>query len=410
MSQKHKEAGLTRREFVTTMGLAGLAAAGVGATAALAAPPEPPPATQADTVPRRQLGKTGVNVPILSLGCMFDTINNQLLLRQAVKWGVTYWDTAEHYGNTLSEEGIGRFFARNPDDRQKIFLVTKLETKGGDLTQRLDQCLRRMQTSYLDLFLVPAVDSMDELTPAIKDWAGQMKKAGKFKLFGFATHTNMEDCLLGAAKLDWIDAVMTTYNFRVMSNPKMQAAVDACARAGVGLVAMKSQAGRPSGLEVPSEAKVDMGERFIKRGFTDKQAKLKLVWENPHFASICSQMHNLTIMAANVAAARDLTKLTRQEIDSIHRYAADTRENYCAGCGKICQEAVGGAVPVHEVMRCLMYHRYYGDPELARLTFSRLREEVRRRLVEVDYSTAEQACPNGLAITELMRQASELLT
>jgi predicted aldo/keto reductase-like oxidoreductase len=220
----------------------------------------------------------------------------------------------------------------------------------------------------------------------------------------------MEDCLLGAAKLDWIDAVMTTYNFRVMSNPKMQAAVDACARAGVGLVAMKSQAGRPSGLEVPSEAKVDMGERFIKRGFTDKQAKLKLVWENPHFASICSQMHNLTIMAANVAAARDLTKLTRQEIDSIHRYAAETRENYCAGCGKICQEAVGGAVPVHEVMRCLMYHRYYGDPELARLTFSRLREEVRRRLVEVDYSTAEQACPNGLAITELMRQASELLT
>jgi len=410
MSQKHKEAGLTRREFVTTMGLAGLAAAGVGATAALAAPPEPPPATQADTVPRRQLGKTGVNVPILSLGCMFDTINNQLLLRQAVKWGVTYWDTAEHYGNTLSEEGIGRFFARNPDDRQKIFLVTKLETKGGDLTQRLDQCLRRMQTSYLDLFLVPAVDSMDELTPAIKDWAGQMKKAGKFKLFGFATHTNMEDCLLGAAKLDWIDAVMTTYNFRVMSNPKMQAAVDACARAGVGLVAMKSQAGRPSGLEVPSEAKVDMGERFIKRGFTDKQAKLKLVWENPHFASICSQMHNLTIMAANVAAARDLTKLTRQEIDSIHRYAAETRENYCSGCGKICQEAVGGTVPVHEVMRCLMYHRYYGDPELARLTFSRLREEVRRRLVEVDYSTAEQACPNGLAITELMRQASELLT
>jgi predicted aldo/keto reductase-like oxidoreductase len=409
MSRKHTNAGLTRREFVTTIGLASLAAAGVGATSALAAP-EPQPAPRADTVPRRQLGKTGVEVPILSLGCMFDTINNQLLLRQAVKWGVTYWDTAEHYGNTLSEEGIGRFFSRNPEARQKIFLVTKLETKGGDLTKRLDQCLQRMQTSHLDLFLVPAVSAMDELTPAIKDWAAEMKKAGKFKWFGFATHTNMEDCLMGAAKLDWIDAVMTTYNFRVMSNPKMQAAVDACAKAGVGLVAMKSQAGRPSGLEVPSEAKVDMGERFLARGFTDKQAKLKVVWENPHIASICSQMHNLTIMSANVAAARDLTKLSRREIDSFHRYAMETRENYCAGCGKICQEAVGGAIPVNEVMRCLMYHRYYGEPELARLTFSGLPDEVKRRLAEVDYSQAEQACPNGLAISELVRQALELWT
>jgi uncharacterized protein len=408
MSRKGKNADLTRREFVTTIGLAGLAVAGVGATAALAAP-ELHPATQADTMPRRRLGKTGVDVPILSLGCMFDTINNRLLLKQAVKWGVTYWDTAEHYGNTLSEEGIGRFFSRNPEARQKIFLVTKLETKGANLSKRLDQCLHRMQTSHLDLFLVPAVAAIDELTPAIQDWAAEMKKAGKFKFFGFATHTNMEDCLLGAAKLDWIDVVMTTYNFRVMNNPKMQEAVDACAKAGVGLVAMKSQAGRPSGLEVSSDAKVDMGERFLERGFTDKQAKLKVVWENPHFASICSQMHNLTILAANVAAARDLTKLTREEIGSIHRYALETRENYCAGCGKICQEAVGGAVPVNEVMRCLMYHRYYGEPELARLTFSGLSEEVKRRLTEVDYSQAEQACPNGLAITELMRQALELL-
>jgi len=43
---------------------------------------------------------------------MFDTINNQLLLRQAYNWGVTYWDTAEAYGNGLSEDGFGRFFTR----------------------------------------------------------------------------------------------------------------------------------------------------------------------------------------------------------------------------------------------------------------------------------------------------------
>ena len=106
-------------------------------------------------MPKRKLGKTGVEVSILGLGGMFDTINNQLLLKQAMKWGVTYWDTAEGYGNGLSEEGFGRFFSRNPEARKEIFLVTKLHAKGGNLTERLDKCLQRLQTNYVDLFFSP---------------------------------------------------------------------------------------------------------------------------------------------------------------------------------------------------------------------------------------------------------------
>jgi aryl-alcohol dehydrogenase-like predicted oxidoreductase len=311
MSRTTKGKGFTRRDFVKTVGLAGLAVAGAGVTGAMAAP-EAPAAAKATIVPKRPLGKTGMDVSVLNLGCMFDTINNQLLLKQALKWGVTFWDTAEHYGDTLSEEGIGRFFARNPEARKEIFLVTKLQAKGGNFTERLDNCLKRLQTSYVDLFFAPALTSIDEMTP-FKDWAAEMKKAGKIKAFGFSTHTNMEDSLLGAAKLDWIDAAMTTYNFQVMNNPKMEEAVNACAKAGIGLVAMKSQAGRPGSPKIASETKLEMVERFLKRGFTDKQAKLKVVWENPRIASICSQMPNLTILSANVAAALDQTKLALEE-------------------------------------------------------------------------------------------------
>jgi len=56
-----------------------------------------------------------------------------------------------------------------------------------------------------------------------------------------------------------------------------------------------------------------------------------------------------------------------------------------------------------------MYHRYYGEPELARLNFAGLPEEVRQRLTEVDYTQAEQVCPQGLAIADLMRQAMDIL-
>jgi predicted aldo/keto reductase-like oxidoreductase len=408
MSRKDKGTDLTRRDFMKTVGLAGLAAATAGAPGALAAL-EPPAATaKAAAMPKRKLGKTGVEVSALCLGGMFDTINNQLLLRQARKWGVTYWDTAEGYGNGLSEEGYGRYFARNPGARQEIFLVTKTVPKGGNLTERLDKSLKRLHTDHVDLFFIHSIADIGDMKPAFKDWAAEMKQAGKFKFFGFSTHTNMADCLLGAAKLDWIDAVMLAYNFRVMNTTKMIEAVNACAKSGVGLVAMKTQGGGP-GLAVTTEGKLDLVERFQKRGFTDKQAKLKAVWETPQIASICSQMPNLTILSANVAAALDQTKLARGEVESLRRYAQETQTGYCAGCGRICREAVGGAVPVNEVMRCLMYHQYYGEPELARRTFAELPAAIRQRLTEVDYSRAEQACPHRLEIASLMQQAKEIL-
>ena len=409
MNPKSKDTGVTRRDFVKTVGLAGIAVAGAGATGALAAPEPPAAAAKAATMPKRKLGKTGVEVSILNLGGMFDTINNQLLLKQALKWGVTYWDTAESYGNGLSEEGYGRFFGRNPEARKEIFLVTKLVPKEGNLTERLNKSLKRLQTDHVDLFFIHSITGIDQMTPAFKAWAAEMKQAGKIKFFGFSTHTNMADCLAGAAKLDWIDAVMFSYNFRVMTDPKLKAALDACEKAGIGLVAMKSQAGGPGAPKNASSAKLEMADRFLKRGFTDKQAKLKIIWENPQIASLCSQMPTLTILSANVAAARDQAKLAREEFESLQQYALETQADYCAGCGHLCQAAVGGAVPVNEVMRALMYHRYYGEPELARETFAGLDEAVRQQLTVVDYSQAEQACPQRLAIAQLMRQAAEML-
>jgi hypothetical protein len=409
MSKKTKATGFTRREFVKTVGLTGLVAAGAGVPGALAAPKKSASADKASAMPTRKLGKTGVEVSILNLGGMFDTINNQLLLKQALKWGINFWDTAESYGYGQSERGFGRFFSRNPGVRQKVFLTTKLVPRKGDLTKRLNKCLDRLQTDYVDLFYIHSISNIKDMKPAYQDWAAEMKQAGKIKFFGFSTHTNMADCLLGGAKLDWIDAVMITYNFRVINDPKMQAAVDACVKSGIGVVAMKTQGGGPGMPKTKSKAELKVAEKFLERGFTDKQAKLKVVWENPDIASICSQMPNLTILSANVAAARDLTKLAREEFDSLHQYALETKADYCAGCGNICQEAVGGTVPVNEVMRCLMYHQDYGEPEIARQTFAALPEEVRQRLAEVDFSQAERVCPQGLAIAKLMRQAAEIL-
>ena len=61
--------------------------------------------------PTRPFGKTGVNVSILGLGGAFHW-SNLLLLKQALKMGVTYWDTAITYGNGQSEKAIGKYFLK----------------------------------------------------------------------------------------------------------------------------------------------------------------------------------------------------------------------------------------------------------------------------------------------------------
>jgi hypothetical protein len=98
-------------------------------------------------IPRRPFGRSGIMVSALSLGGMFDILNNRLVLAKALEWGINYWDTAEGYGGGRSEEGIGRWFARKPETRKDIFLVTKLSPRKGvdDFTSRLEESLKRLR-------------------------------------------------------------------------------------------------------------------------------------------------------------------------------------------------------------------------------------------------------------------------
>ncbi len=399
----------TRRDFLKTAGVTGLGAVltPVG-NQAQAATGMAQNAMPSGVVPTRPFGKTSVNVSILSLGGMFDIPNNQLLMKQAVRWGVTYWDTADCYEGGNSEKGIGKYFKKYPQDREKIFLVSKSDDRSPKgMTRLLDRSLKRLNTTYVDLYFVHGVRKIKELSRATKEWAAQAKADQKIRFFGFSTHRNMEQLLLDAAKLDWIDGIMMTYNYRLMHTEDMQAAVSACVKAGIGLTAMKTQGG--GAVKTSSETELELAGRFLRKGFTDKQAKLKAVWENPHISSICSQMPNLTILAANTAAALDQTRLSRRDMELLQAYAGETACDYCAGCAHICEAAIQGQVPVSDIMRYLMYHRSYGEQERARALFHALPQAVRQRLLEIDFTAAERRCPQKMAIGKIMRTAAKKL-
>jgi predicted aldo/keto reductase-like oxidoreductase len=398
-----KKSTLSRRNFLKVTGLTGVGA--IVAPFDLSAKA----LEEEQTMPIRPFGRSGLKVPILSFGGSLNTSMSPLLLRQAVKWGVTYWDTAHSYMGGNSEKGIGKYFAKFPEDRKKIFLVTKSHawTLAG-MTRDLNNSLERMKTDYIDLFFVHSVSDVSEIDDDTRVWAEKTKSEGKIRLFGFSTHNNMASCLLGASKLGWIDGIMMTYNYRLMHTDRMRRAVDACTRAGIGLTAMKTQGGGQ--VKTNTETEFELAGRFIKKGYTDAQAKLKAVWENPTIASICSEMPNVTILMANVAAAMNKTKLSSRDMNLLQQYAKETHSDYCAGCTKICESTVNGQVPIGDVMRYLMYFRSYGERNHAIALFKDIPVKVRAKIASLDYSLAEKRCPQKMAIGDLMQDAFEELS
>jgi predicted aldo/keto reductase-like oxidoreductase len=198
---------------------------------------------------------------------------------------------------------------------------------------------------------------------------------------------------------------MMSYNYRLMHTDQMRRAVDACVAAGIGLTAMKTQGGGSIRSSVQSEH--EMVSRFLRQGYTDAQAKLKAVWHNPSIASICSEMPNLTLLKANVAAALDRISLSTQDRQLLNRHAEATRSDYCAGCVHICESTLDDPAPIGEVMRALMYWRSYGDRERAVRCYRAISPAGRRQLSRCDYTQAEKQCPQQMAIGRLVRTAFE---
>jgi len=421
MKEKHNK--INRRNFLKTMGATGLAPYLIrGSAEATAGPGEPktsdpnappkPKKTKIPQMPRRKLGKTGVEVSCLSLGGDFSFIDTQIVLRKALEWGVTYWDTAYNYGRGNAERGIGKFLSKNPKGRKKLFIVSKAAIFWGAITaekveERLQVSLKRMNTKYVDLYYAfHGLSDPAQLTDELKQWAKSAKKRGLIRFFGFSTHENMARCLAAAAKLDWIDAITTLYNFRVMQDAPMQAAIEACHKAGIGLTAMKAFSRGVRRLqEVETEQDKKLLGHFQKRGFTEEQAKIKVVLQDKRFSAVCVGMQNISFLTTNVAAVLNKTKLTQQDLDVFKEYAEATCSGYCAGCAYICDSALPDTPYVSNIMRYLMYYNSYGDKNRARELFAQIPRKVKNRLLTTDYALAEARCPQHLPIAELVAEA-----
>jgi aryl-alcohol dehydrogenase-like predicted oxidoreductase len=154
----------------------------------------------------RKLGKNGLEVSALGLGCMGmsqsympipDRGEMIKLIHKAVDMGLTFFDTAEVYGPFVNEELVGE--ALEPY-RQKVVIATKfgfnvnspikqlaseINSKPEHIKQVCEESLKRLKMDVIDLYYQHRVDPevpIEEVAGAVKD----LIQAGKVKYFGMS--------------------------------------------------------------------------------------------------------------------------------------------------------------------------------------------------------------------------------
>ncbi len=366
-------------------------------------------------VPRRVLGKTKASIPILILG---GTANLDPRfdpkVPEALRHGVNVVDLADCYGGGAAERMVGNFHVR-AKVRNQLWLISKSDDHDPEgFENTLKQSLKRLQTDRIEMYYLHALKDPDYLNKDLARKVDALKQRGKMQHFGFSAHSdNALDLLNRAARLPWVDSVMFPYNFRRFGQKPLNRAMDACQKAGVGLLAMKTQ-----GAELLSGA---AEKRFRQAGKWNKhQAVLKAVWEDKRITAVVSRMDTLTQLKQNIDAALDENVLSQAEHQAISEYAQQTRALACDGCDHLCGAALPALptatpshvpvprVPIADIMRCLMYHDTYGDEHnaIALLRRLHLRPDYLRRL---DFASATRACPHGVDLTRHMARAAQLL-
>jgi aryl-alcohol dehydrogenase-like predicted oxidoreductase len=364
--------------------------------------------TQSAVLPKRTLGRTGVEVTILNLGT-WRSAGGERLLRYAWANGVRYFDTAKSYG---SEPMIGRFFKAMPEARKQLFLVTKDHpTRPRQLIQQLDQRLAALQTDYVDLIFIHALGDHDFATevgwPKSKEFqqaAEAIRKSGKAKFVGFSTHhPERHRILQAAAEGGFVDVIMLQNNPWIAQEDNMNRALDACYKRGIGLISMKQVAGNMNLNEITRQL-----PELREKGLTPYQALLHAIWSDERFSSCCVSMRNTDQVRENTEAARTFKPMTKAEINRLHGACIAAGPMLCASCDSRCSQAAGTRAELGNLTRFLTYHQHHGYRAEARRLYAQM-DAAARNWHGADLEAARQACPNQLDFAKLLPRAEGLL-
>ncbi len=290
------------------------------------------------------LGLGLMRLPTLPSGSI-DQDQSLEMMHYALDHGVNYFDTAWGYHDGESEPLLGKFLAGI--DRQRVFAATKLPCwlikTPSDLDEYLDKQLNRLQTDYIDYYLLHALNHnswKSMLSFKALDWLDRARADGKIRHIGFSFHDKYPVFKKIAERYDW-DFCQFMFNFL---DTRYQAGMNgyklAVAR-GMGIIAMEPVRGGKLVSPIPDSVNA-IWAKSNKRWAPVERA-LRWVWNLPGCTVLLSGMSNLDQLKQNIALAgsakangldeRELKLYGQARLEYLRRIAIPCTEcRYCLPC------------------------------------------------------------------------------
>jgi aryl-alcohol dehydrogenase (NADP+) len=207
-----------------------------------------------------KLGRTGLDVSVLCLGCMsfgepsrgthpwtLDEERSRPIIRQALEAGINFFDTANVYSDGTSEEIVGRALGEYAN-RDEIVLATKVHGRmlpgpnGAGLSRKaimssIDASLRRLGTDYVDLYQIhrwdhrtPIEETMEALHDVVK--AGKVRYIGASSMYAWQFAT----ALFTADLHGWTRFVSMQNHYNLLNREEEREMLPLCRDQGVGVI------------------------------------------------------------------------------------------------------------------------------------------------------------------------------
>ncbi len=204
------------------------------------------------------LGKTGLKVSRLCLGCMtygsskwrdwvLDEDASRPFIKRAIEFGINFFDTANMYSDGASEEVLGRAL-RDFANRDEIVLATKVfnpmrkDPNGRGLSRKaimteIDHSLRRLETDYVDLYQIhrwdyttPIEETMEALHDVVK--AGKARYIGASSMFAWQFAKSLYTCDLHG----WTRFVSMQNHYNLIYREEEREMLPLCRDQAIGVI------------------------------------------------------------------------------------------------------------------------------------------------------------------------------
>ena len=309
MNTPSSDSNVSRREFLKT---AGAGSALLGASSALCLE-----AAEHEAIPKRGLGKTGVQVPIIGLGTAPAGHRTRkdaaTFYAECLDRGVTYLDTAPEFaGYGLAQLALGNVLKSR---RREAFLVTKCwKADGEEALKLLKQNLHELQTDYVDVIYAHSLgsDQMDLKTVmGPKGVIKALEKAqrdGLVRFIGISGHNRPARFLEVIRNFD-IQVMMNAvsfvsrhiYDFETQVWPEGH-------RRGIALVAMKVFGGMADGSKSPKGGRL---------GGSDALHAYRYAQSLPNISTVVLGMYDSQELTENIDWARRYKPLSKDELETL---------------------------------------------------------------------------------------------